>query len=254
MKIVFKELLLVGLLAAFGGFINTLACKPKDETYSWKRAMPEIAIAIFAGLLIHWLLKDFDISDNYRIMSVALAGYSARGVLNIFNRLFLDHIKNVKLMWLFGACVCLVLLSGCISDIAGKTTIEEYDAAGKLVKRTTTGEPIIEQIVASTKDKTCILLRENFIVGLIASPVSEASNSVFSLQAIYAHKKLSIATIHKDHTGMIPHLPNMISAMNKMTGVSLSPTGISNTPSSAPASDTSDSAETLPELVSISEN
>lgn len=115
MKIVFKELLLVGLLAAFGGFINTLACKPKDETYNWKRAMPEIAIAIFAGLLIHWLLKDFDISDNYRIMSVALAGYSARGVLNIFNRLFLDHIKNVKLLWLFGASVCLVLLTGCNS-------------------------------------------------------------------------------------------------------------------------------------------
>lgn len=134
-------------------------------------------------------------------------------------------MKHITLS--LAALATAITLSGCISDIAGKTIVEEFNDAGKITKRTTTSEPIIEQLVASTKDKSCFFFKENFVVGLIASPVSEAAGSVFSIQAIYAHKKIGLATIHEKH--QTTQTANIINAMNKMQGVTLAPTGIAST-------------------------
>ena len=122
-------------------------------------------------------------------------------------------------------CVCLF---GCISEFSGKTTITEFDEYGKITKVTTTTDPIISQIVESTKDKTCFFFRENFVVGLIASPFSEATNSVFSIQAIYAHKKIGFLSIAEKHNvkDTIVNFPSIIATMNDMKDVSISGTGI----------------------------
>lgn len=202
MKIVIKELLLVGLLAAFGGFINTLACKPKEEPYNWKRAFPEVAIAIFAGLLVHWLLKNFDISDNYRIVGVALAGYSARGVLNVFNRLFLDHIKGLKFLWLFGAAACLFALTGCKASnvnvsqkavtLKGYSAINLIDTSYNPVTGTFT--PKITSIVSSGMYNS-VPLGTSFKDYLFYS--NESSCSVFNASAKTTTEVLIFSTSEK---------------------------------------------------------
>ena len=88
------ELLPVGGLAAFGGLTRTLAGKARGEPYLLRVAIPEILIAVFSGLLIHWLTLETGMSDNLRTAAIALAGYSARSVIAILNAVFLNLIKK----------------------------------------------------------------------------------------------------------------------------------------------------------------
>ena len=81
-------------LAAFGGLTRTIVGKPKDEPYNWKIGLSEIIIAIFSGLLIHWVTLEMGISENYRTAAIALAGYSARSVMAILNAVFITFVKK----------------------------------------------------------------------------------------------------------------------------------------------------------------
>ena len=92
---IIKELIPVITLAGFGGVTNTLAGKKREEKYSFKIAIPEIIIAIFCGLVIHYILLEFHVSDNLRTAAIALAGYSARGVLMILNKVFFHKLKKL---------------------------------------------------------------------------------------------------------------------------------------------------------------
>lgn len=85
-------------LAAFGGFTRTLCGKDRGEHYSWKIALPEIIIAIFSGLLIHWITLEMGLAENLRTAAIALAGYSSRSVMLILNAVFVQFVKrNVNL-------------------------------------------------------------------------------------------------------------------------------------------------------------
>ena len=88
------ELLPVIGLAAFGGMTRTLAGKSRGEPYRLRIAIPEIVIAVFSGLLIHWLTLETGMSDNIRTAAIALAGYSARSVIAVLNAVFLNLIKK----------------------------------------------------------------------------------------------------------------------------------------------------------------
>ena len=81
-------------LAAFGGFTRTCYGKTRGEPYSWKIALPEIIIAIFSGLLIHWICLEMGMSENLRTVAIALAGYCARSVLMILNAVFVTFVKR----------------------------------------------------------------------------------------------------------------------------------------------------------------
>lgn len=90
----FAELLSVIGLAAFGGLTRTIYGKARGDAYSWKIAVPEIIIAIFSGLLIHWLTLELGMSENMRSVAIALAGYSARSVVAICNSIFVTFVKR----------------------------------------------------------------------------------------------------------------------------------------------------------------
>lgn len=78
------DLLPVILLGGFGGFIRTVAGKVRGEHYRWSIAIPEILIAIFAGLVVYWLLVEYKVGgDNLRAAMTSLAGYCARPLLAI---------------------------------------------------------------------------------------------------------------------------------------------------------------------------
>ena len=92
----FRELIPVIILAAFGGFTRTIAHKDGDhQKFTWKRTLAEIVVAIFCGLLIHWILKSFELSEHIRTAAIALAGYSSRCVLSIIHAEFLQKIKII---------------------------------------------------------------------------------------------------------------------------------------------------------------
>ena len=88
------ELLPAAGLAAFGGFTRTLAGKTRGERYRLSIAIPEIVIAVFSGLLIHWLTSEANVSENIRTASIALGGYSARSVIAVLNVAFIKKWKG----------------------------------------------------------------------------------------------------------------------------------------------------------------
>ncbi len=88
------ELLPVAALAAFGGVTRTLAGKARGEPYRLRIAVPEIVIAVFSGLLIHWLTLGTGIGENIRTAAIALAGYSARSVIAVVNTFFIRKLKG----------------------------------------------------------------------------------------------------------------------------------------------------------------
>lgn len=83
-------------LAAFGGVTRTVAGKARGEAYSLRIAVPEVVLAVFSGLLIHWLTLETGMSENMRTAAIALAGYSARSVIAILNAIFLNLLRKQR--------------------------------------------------------------------------------------------------------------------------------------------------------------
>jgi len=108
----FLDLLPVIGLAAFGGVTRTVAGKARGEAYSLRIAIPEVVIAVFSGLLIHWLTLDTGMSDNLRTAGIALAGYSARSVIAILNALFVNAVKK-RTFFLIVTAVVIIAVCGC---------------------------------------------------------------------------------------------------------------------------------------------
>ena len=94
MKNKIVELLPALLLAAFGGFAGTLANRKEGEHLTMKKLITELVIAVFSGLLTYYLLQEYGVSENLRTAAVALAGYSARGVLAIVNAIWLQALDR----------------------------------------------------------------------------------------------------------------------------------------------------------------
>ncbi len=88
------ELIPVVGLAVFGGLTRTIYGKAKDEPWSFKRALPEMIIAGFAGLIIHWVTKDMGMSDSLRAVFISMGGYSSRSILAVFHRVFIAFIRR----------------------------------------------------------------------------------------------------------------------------------------------------------------
>lgn len=90
------ELMTSGVFAALGGFVNSIANRKKGEPFKVCETAGEILIAIFAGLLVHYVVLELNYSEGIRTISVALAGYSARGVLAILNSIFVEKLNLFK--------------------------------------------------------------------------------------------------------------------------------------------------------------
>lgn len=115
MKTLLKDICTVIALAGFGGFIRTLVGKQHGEPYNIKIGVTEILIAIFAGLLVHWLCQEYVISDNLRTAAIALAGYSARGIMAILETAVIQRCKGLaKFFGKLGViALLLIAVAGC---------------------------------------------------------------------------------------------------------------------------------------------
>lgn len=117
----------------------------------------------------------------------------------------------------------ILLVSGCSST----SIITEYDAEGKVIKKTETKESVVEQVIASTQNKTVIVFRESYFVGLRAQP----SDSLFTLESAYYHQNTGVASILKDQQN-INEIVGIVKAIKQTDSVSVSSTGINSNSSS----------------------
>lgn len=93
----FIELIPALILALAGGFARTWAKKPRNAKYEWKIAMPELIIAGFCGIVMHYLCVYFKTPEALSAFVIAISGYGARQVLEVLNITLLQRLKsNIK--------------------------------------------------------------------------------------------------------------------------------------------------------------
>lgn len=90
MQDTFKEIGTAVLLAGFGGCIRALIDKNK-----FKQIFVEIIIAIFAGLIVYWFFREYQISSNLSAIAISLAGYSARGIILVLDKVVISKCKDI---------------------------------------------------------------------------------------------------------------------------------------------------------------
>ena len=81
-------------LAAFGGLVRYLTSKPTAEKVKIATVFVEIVVAIFAGLLVSFAVSPLNLCPKLQSAAAALAGYSSKGVLYIFESIFLERLKK----------------------------------------------------------------------------------------------------------------------------------------------------------------
>ena len=90
------EILPAVSLAVFGGLTRTLVGKNLKERYNWRIGITEMVIAGFAGVVLHLLMSEYNISEGYKSAAIALSGYSAREVLGLLRTGLLKKISGGK--------------------------------------------------------------------------------------------------------------------------------------------------------------
>lgn len=84
---------LAALLAGLGGAIRLMYRRGKRPTLL--RVAAEIAIAGFAGTLVNALMIEFDAGSGLKIVTVSIAGYAAREVIELARTAAVGIIKGM---------------------------------------------------------------------------------------------------------------------------------------------------------------
>lgn len=149
-------------------------------------------------------------------------------------------MKTARIVGMFViALAAIAMLTGCNST----SIITEYDAQGNIVKKTETKESVVEQVIASTQNKTVVAFREFYMVGMRAEPSSE---NLFSLECAYMHKNTGVISVLKDQQNL-DKIADIVKNMKQTDSVSATTSGVTSSSSSdsstaASASSTATSA------------
>lgn len=129
-----------------------------------------------------------------------------------------------------------IIMTGCNST----STIREFDANGNLIKETTTKESVVEQIIASTQNKSVIAFREWYGIVLRAEPSTE---TMFALDCGYIHKNTGVVSILKDQQNL-DKVADIVKAIKQTDSVSASTTGVSSSSGTSSAASANTAAAT----------
>lgn len=135
-----------------------------------------------------------------------------------------------KAITIMGLVSVIGILNGCNST----STIKEFDAQGNLIKETTTKESVVEQVVASTKDKTVVAFREWYGIVLRCEPSTE---TLFSLDCGYIHKNTGVVSVLKEQQNL-DKVADIVTAMKKTDSVSATSSGVGSSSGTSTTSST----------------
>lgn len=146
-------------------------------------------------------------------------------------------MKKSRIVGMFViALAAIAMLTGCNST----SIITEYDAQGNIVKKTETKESVVEQVIASTQNKTVVAFREFYMVGMRAEPSSE---NLFSLECAYMHKNTGVISVLKDQQNL-DKIADIVYNMKQTDSVSATTSGVSSSSGSSTSSTASTSTST----------
>jgi len=144
----------------------------------------------------------------------------------------------MKTSRIFGLLIVLIVAVVMFAGCSSTSIITEYDANGNIVKKTETKESVVEQVMASTKDKTVIAFREFYAVGLRAEPSTE---TLFTFECAYVHKNTGVISVLKEQQNL-DKIANIVYNMKQTDSVSATTSGVSS--SSGNSSATTATTET----------
>jgi len=127
----------------------------------------------------------------------------------------------------FWAVVLAFGIVGLVAGCASTSTIREFDRdTGKMTKETITKESVVQQVIASTKNKSVFLFREDYTVGIKAEP----SEKMFSLEAVYHHDNNGVASVLPEHNNAatLNAIATCLAVMKRTDSVSITANGISS--------------------------
>ncbi len=81
-----------GLFGMFGGLVHVLQ-KPADQITIYY-VLAGIVTSAFVGVLTHYFIADWSVSENIKFALVGAAGYSANDVLAIIRRAALAKLSS----------------------------------------------------------------------------------------------------------------------------------------------------------------
>lgn len=81
------------IIAAFGGLVATLNT-PNTEERSLPRFLIDMLTAIFAGLMTHLMMTEFNVSYTLRSVSVGIAGWQSKPVLSLIEKRIFGKLKG----------------------------------------------------------------------------------------------------------------------------------------------------------------
>lgn len=119
-----------------------------------------------------------------------------------------------------------IALAGLMTGCSSTSIIKEFDEKGNLVKQTETKESVVDQVIASTKDKSVWVYEEGWL-GAVRATVVSTDNPTPVLEILATKKNRGVVTIHKDQKDM-DKLEGIFKACKSTESLSLSGTGISS--------------------------
>ena len=82
-------------VGALGGLVRMMCARRDGQKCSLWLVVIEMVIAAFAGFLVNAIMTEIGASPNWRTVTVAIAGFSSREVLELLCRTVLATLKKV---------------------------------------------------------------------------------------------------------------------------------------------------------------
>ena len=79
-------------IAVFGGFVSLFT---RPQAFSLRFFLGGVLAAAFVGSIINIALLYYNVAEEIRAISIALGGYCARDMLELFRKKFLKTTKKV---------------------------------------------------------------------------------------------------------------------------------------------------------------
>ena len=95
MKDLLEQSWLPALLGAVGGLMRMMCARREGQKCSFTLVIIEMVVAAFTGFLVDAIMVEMGASPNWRVVTISIAGFSSREVLEVLCRTVLAALKKI---------------------------------------------------------------------------------------------------------------------------------------------------------------